>query len=464
MPETKSISVRQLKLDLHNFRTVPQKSELAAIRAMISVNPDWFWALTESLLEDGYHVTENILVMQMDKAGNNLIVKEGNRRIAALKLIMGFVRRKGIGIPAHLKDKMDNISQEWKDSCQMVPCAVYSAGESAAVDKIVALTHGKGQKAGRDTWKAVARARHNRDMNQESEPSLDLLERYLKLGKNLTVAQKERWGGDYPLTVLEEVLKRLAPRFGNNSARELADSYPAKIKYRSAIEDILRDIGLESFGFNDIRDKNTDFALTRYKIPATQSAPVKLSATAAQPHAGKPASSSPSGTQTAVAATKPKAFAGDDPRSVIRILKQFTPIGNNREKLVTLLEEARKLKLDIHPHAFCFLLRSMFEISAKAYCNDHGKSGGIKNKKSNGDDLPLVDVLRNITTHLTNNNTDKQVKKELHGALAELAKPESFLSVTSMNQLVHNPKFSVKDTHISALFGNIFPLLETMNR
>lgn len=53
--------------------------------------------------------------------------------------------------------------------------------------------------------------------------------------------------------------------------------------------------------------------------------------------------------------------------------------------------------------------------------------------------------------------------KVLHGAITELAKAEGLLSVTSMNQLVHNPKFSVLSGDVAGLFGNVFPLLEAMN-
>jgi hypothetical protein len=106
----------------------------------------------------------------------------------------------------------------------------------------------------------------------------------------------------------------------------------------------------------------------------------------------------------------------------------------------------------------------MFEISAKAYCNDHAGKGGPSAIKADGNDRTLVDVLREIHVHLTKNNTDKLMIKELHGAMAELGKPDSFLSVTSMNQLVHNPKFIVDETHISTLFSNVFPLLQAMNR
>ena len=72
-------------------------------------------------------------------------------------------------------------------------------------------------------------------------------------------------------------------------------------------------------------------------------------------------------------------------------------------------------------------------------------------------------VLRDITNHLTKNKADKERTKQLHGAMTELARPEGLLSVTSMNQLVHSPKFSVTTGDVCQLFGNIFPLLEAMN-
>ena len=81
MLTTRHCDVADLRLDLRNFRTVPQKSELAAVRAVVSANPDWFWALTESLLDDGYLPTENILVLENGTPGSGLVVKEGNRRI-----------------------------------------------------------------------------------------------------------------------------------------------------------------------------------------------------------------------------------------------------------------------------------------------------------------------------------------------------------------------------------------------
>jgi hypothetical protein len=104
----------------------------------------------------------------------------------------------------------------------------------------------------------------------------------------------------------------------------------------------------------------------------------------------------------------------------------------------------------------------MFEVSAKAYCIDH-KADGLTVIGKDGRDKPLVDVLRDITKHLTNDKKDKEALKRLHGAMTEIGRHDGILSVTSMNQLVHNPKFSLRVGDIVVLFGNIFPLLEEMN-
>jgi hypothetical protein len=155
----------------------------------------------------------------------------------------------------------------------------------------------------------------------------------------------------------------------------------------------------------------------------------------------------------------PKAVAANDPKHVANLLKKFSPRGNNRQKVVMLRDEIKKLRINQNPLAFCFLLRSMFEISAKAYSNDKG----LRTTNSNGKDKTLIEMLRGVTNELTNGNTNLAMVRVLHGAMAEIAKQDGLLSVTSMNQLVHNPSFSIAPPDICILFGNIYPLLEAMN-
>ena len=460
MGKAKQIKVADLNIDLTNYRTVHQPDEEHATNALISIHPNYFWALMESLLDDGYSPTENIVVLQVT---GKPVVKEGNRRTACLKLIHGIT--KNVEVPAHIEDRINKLSSHWKAQNETIPCVVYPAKDAAFVDKLVARTHAKGEEAGRDPWNSVARARYARDQLKKSEPGLELLEAYLVKGKNLNPHQAERWSGDYPLTVLNEALQKLAPILKAKGAVELAASYPAKNK--KVIDGILFDIGTSTLVFKEIRHASQSW-VTAYGLAVPNPG--------GMPSGGSPGSGSTGGTGSPgspgagggssggnAKVGSMKAHPSNDPKSVRRILRSFRARGKGRDKIAALLVEIRTLKLETHPHAFCFLLRSLFELSAKAYCADHKKSGGPDPKRKDGSDKYLTDLLRDIVNHLTNNGADKAKVKVLHGPMTELAKKDGLLSVTSMNQLVHHPSFSVSPPDICILFGNVFPLLEEMN-
>ncbi|MGQ3087826.1 hypothetical protein, partial [Flavobacterium sp.] len=388
MAKNLTLDATKLSLDLKNYRTVPQTTEEDAIKAMIAISPDRFFAVMDSVVDDGYTPTENIIIL--DDSGKR-IVKEGNRRIACLKLIQGQYPLSNFNtIPSSIVDKIANLNKVWKKQNLNVPCIVFDKSEEAQCDRVVSLTHGKGEKANREKWSSVATARHNRDVNGVSEPGLNLLEHYLKVGNNLTNQQKERWAGNYPLTVLNEAIRLLYPRLGYSNANDLVKKYPSIVNL-AGIEDLLRDIGLEQVTFKIMRDANTDFALNYNIAPITPPAPIQNPtqtptptptpvATGANPipsqssgSGGSPSSQSGSSTpsstgQSPTLSTQPlppapPAYALNDPKRVTAMLKAFNPKGN-RAKVVTLRDEIKTLKLKNNPIAFCFILRSMFEISA----------------------------------------------------------------------------------------------------
>ncbi len=475
MSQTIEIEAIKLSLDLNNFRTVPQKNEIDAIKAMIAISRDRFYGVLESILDDGYTPTENIIVL---KEGKKNVVKEGNRRIACLKIIQGQYPITNFAIPADLVKRVSALDINFKKDNASVPCILFDASEAHKADKIVSLTHGKGEKASRQKWSSVATARHNRDVNGASEAALDLLEKYLVNGNNLTNQQKERWAGEYPLTVLHEALRTVYVRVGYRTMAELVQAYPS-VSNLSGIEDLLRDVGLEYLQFKGIRDSHYDFAISYGYTPListpstpvlptapkpsslTPTTPVPGTGSAPMPSIPTPVSpGTPAGPSTPTTLSPP-AFALNDPRRVKAMLKKFNPKGN-RSKVVTLRNEMHDLNMKNNPIAFCFLLRSIFEISAKSYCSDNSipttKTVNLKTY-----DLTLLETLKAAYKHLTINGTDAPVVKNLHGAMTELSKANGVLSVTSLNKLVHDPTFSITTPDICILFGNVYPLLEYMN-
>ncbi len=147
-----------------------------------------------------------------------------------------------------------------------------------------------------------------------------------------------------------------------------------------------------------------------------------------------------------------------------RKLKGLKIHGPNRDKIQSLKIELGKLKLNANPMAICFLLRSMFELSAKAYCDDHKASGLTSFDNQKNVDKVLVKLLRELCLHMTQNGADKEMERMLNGAMAELGKKDGLLSTTAMNQLVHNLNYVILPSEVPLIFGRIFPLLDQLNK
>lgn len=503
MSEINSIKVKDLDINLRNPRTIPQDNELKAVHAIVSINPDWFWALLESLLENGYLPTENILVL---KLSNRYIVREGNRRIAALKIIHGFLEYSGI--PENIKLRISQVTETWRTENLQVPCTVYSESEKDVAQKIVSLTHAKGQKAGRDNWPAVARARYDRDVYGKREVALDLLENFLSRTNLLNGDQKTQWSGYYPLSVLDEFIKRGASQFGVENSSELVNKYP-DINRIEVLDAIVRDIGhgivnFEKMRFDqdffkrkydidltdnsnhrqsDKKSKNGDSESGDFEQPKTVDAPkVNVESKAdktttddqdkyspqriniGNSEPPRSSSESTSKTQPRKSSVKSRASTSQDVRTVKKLLKTLKPVGEKHHKIATLCQEAIDINIVKTPLAFCFVVRSLFELSAKRYCDEHSSENNApKYQKTNQRDRYLADVLMDIKDHITDHGRNKQAVRDLHGAITELVNPERFLSVTSMNQLIHNPSYSLSSETVCRIFVNIYPMLEAMN-
>lgn len=497
--KTSYINIDALTLDLDNFRTLKQADETHALKAMIGAHPEWFWPLTESILEHGYLPTENIIVLHRSNPSDCNVVMEGNRRVGAMKLIRGDISDINIQIPSHIREKIGNLSADWRRLNSALPCIVFEPDEQQIIDELVTRVHGKGDKTGRDPWSAVARARHNREKQNKKELGLDLLEKWLRYGKNLTDTQRERFGASYNLSVLDEAINRIWRRIGLTSPVELVSQYPG-IADRDAVEQILFDIGQSQLTFPALRN-TTDILASNYglKLPiqttastqpvATQRSQantptnnsISTSAGSTPPPSQQPDGPLPSpatnSTQSNSASVASNASSTNNPisqkavpsntsASVKRTLKAFRPNGNDRAKIATLAEELRNIDIKKCPHAFCMVLRTLFELSAKDYCQKHAANHAPSILKPSGQEKPLATLLKEIAEHIIGQSPSGEQKakeKELHGAIVELNTPARILSVASMNALVHNRDYSVDEHHICLVFNNIFPFLRELN-
>ena len=460
-----NLRITELSLDLSNFRTQPQLNEKDAIDTMISTSPDNYWSLFNSILEKGYFGVENLIVIRNN---DKYIVKEGNRRVSVLKIIYGLVP--DFNLEHFYLEKIKNLSQQWLDINNLLPCIVYESNEIDKVNEQISLIHGKAEKASRDTWKAIAKARFSRNINKKEELGLDLFDKYLINNFEISDNQKKKWSGVFPITILDEVLPKITSFLNYSNIKQLITDYPKK--NNELIDSIIFDIGNGLLSFQDIRnndflksDKYFQLATINYFSDGGVKTDIKQDVTSSDMSEAVIHSSSPHNNTAKQEKKKrsPQTQSLSDQRSVRRILRNFRPYGLGNEKVVTLRDEMLQLDIAKNPLAFCFLLRSMIEISLKVFSQNTPNSFSVEEVSNKGKTYSreLGKIIEDAISYFVKKDASNQ--KKLHPANVVLGNDNSILSVTSLNQLIHNPNFSISSVDICIGFHNIFPLIELLN-
>lgn len=468
MPQIHYLRVSDLKLDLRNYRIPPTSNELESVHALSTIRSHYFWDLTRSLVEDGYDGTENIIVL---RSGGEDVVREGNRRIGAMKIIHGLLPRGKFDIPNDLNVAIDSVSATWRTDNDRVPCLVYTENDRDAVDRLVQRTHGRGETAGRLKWEPIARARYNRDVNGRAEPALNLLEAYLRDATKISDEQREEWGGEFPITILYEAMQKVAVRYQLAGAADVLTEMEGNPNLAKSLGKIVYDVATGKLETRHLRPPTWGSEYGLPSIPAAQASTNSLPSASAQGLVtGSKQGAVVVQLQSSSAVGKAKGAAGsrkmlslDDPRSVKRELRRFAPRGNSSSKIVTLLEEAKKLNVASTPICFCFVLRSMFDLSASAYCSKH-RLPTFKTTKNGTKEKSLAELLGDASKHLQANSQDRATISALRTAGTEITSSQSVLSIPVMNQLVHSGTATITEAHVVSGFHKVFPLLVELNR
>ncbi len=498
MESLQYLNPRDLVLDKINPRTMPQKTEIKAIKAMISTNHKHFFQIMESILEEGFMQVENLVVVnEKKKNGSDIfLVKEGNRRAAALKIIKDLVDHTKLEIPKPIVERIALLSQEELDDLDKIPCVVFDESGYDKAQRIVNRTHGKDAKAGRSKWNSIAKARYNRDYVGGDEYGLDLFEKFIGKSMQINGYHKDQWPGQYPITVLDEALRRLAS-FKGTTSKNIATSYP-HLTYKAALDNIIFDIGIKVRGFTDIRAKNDDFFKSYGLEPlnrktkedediVTDSKKLDAVVTLVEGQGDirddkqKESSSKGSslkGTSKEGADVQTGNYLRTDPKFAPRastqahvrsLLEELTPKGSSGAKIKELKIELSKTIIKSTPLLFCYGLRAIFEISAIVYLKEHNLAAySLKPSDKDPDKMvkneySLGKKLKVVHDHIIESKDDEAVKKELRSSLTELS-GNGPLSVTSLNQLMHHQIWTTDLPNICKYFSHVFPLLRYMHQ
>lgn len=435
------LDISKILMDGENPRHEILEDQKEIINWHVNFLGDKLIQLMRSIAKDGLSDIEKILVQPH---GNVYVVKEGNRRMAALKLL----RDPSLCDDTLFRRKIESISQpvnfNYKIDC-------ISCNDRHRVLWMMGLRHlGQQNGAGTSKWGAAEKSRHEQDYSGKSRywrslyfidyalknnlisdqqaarlgekiSNLDRLVPSAEFKKALGVTYKDssvRVSIDNTLhnKVLGAILEKLSePTF---IVSEIYDSNQ-KISFITEILDSISD----KKPTTDLNNNNTNNGTEKFPLPA----PPEDKVLAQNPKAFNP-------TQLESLYPKPKIKKLPNPADRDKLFIGSISIPPAKTKCSTLYRQIDSLKLSEHGLVVACSARALVDISSQIYIEDF-KLGDNFKKNSFGQ-ISLADMVKGTAANLYK---EKLIPRELNNLISsgDAANPQSFLHPQSLHAFMH---------------------------
>lgn len=161
-PEIKLIDIENLELDLTNPRSPDQKNQRAAIETLVKQSGAKLIRLAEDIAKSSGLDPSQLPLVRPSNREEIYVVMEGNRRLAALKLIHNLALLNSLDIPKRTKDRFRHLHDAHSASLpKQILCSIISEEEAR---RWIYLRHtGVNDGVGVVSWDSVATQRFRGD-------------------------------------------------------------------------------------------------------------------------------------------------------------------------------------------------------------------------------------------------------------------------------------------------------------
>lgn len=448
-------------------KEIPQKKLLSYL-----IHHEKVYDLAKSIAEKGYLPNESLIIIEDNR---KKYVIEGNRRLAALKLL----NNPDAAPTKRLQTKFRTLaSKNSHNIIQKVKVIIAPSREEAA--PMIMSRHTLRLV---EDWKPLMKAKFYMNLFSSGMEVEDIAEQYKV---NITViktalkrhmmysiacgialpkpiADKVQNQRVFEITTLErlylnsKVMKFLGISFDGNGNLIGSISSDEFLKgYRKMVSDVAvgnvtsRDINT-SADFNNYLD-TLDKQKPNHSKKGSFTQSTFLNQEDGQEPEKKPAPKKKPGTQKATRIPK-------------GIIPNGTACNSKNQKLQHLFTELKTLPVAKYPNAVSFMVRGLMEISLGYYLERTGHIKIIidKEKKKHGQRLKKGwhPTLKNMLSYVVNDNKDIITDTQLRRALNKfLSQPNNLLSIDTLNLFLHNQHFNPDESLLRGLWRNIDALLQ----
>mgnify|MGYP000016985859 CR=1 FL=1 len=344
-----SLGLNTLLLDQNNPRFPPTSSQSEAINQMLDMIPEKLIKIAEDIAVRNLNPTVKILVYS---GPNGNIVKDGNRRVTAIKLLMN----PKLANNKKYRNRFEKISTNIQRSdFKYIPCVV--SDDEEEIDQWVQLNHQSNNSGiGHENWSSISKMRDQRN-HGEIVPALELYE----MVKDHFIELKD---DDFPITTFQRVIqnsdfkKRTGLKIDNGT---ISFDMPEET-FKAGISKIIE----------DLIDENCEDHIDSRSINDTEGLKIYLDKLSSKGFF-KPGESS-----TINIENVPRVKTQTDKISKTTKKRQNTLIPKEIDwnidnvRIDDLYRELKTISVQAHPNTVSVLFRVFMETSSKWYADKHG--------------------------------------------------------------------------------------------
>jgi len=443
MTEIKPILLENLLIDLQNPRYDPRINQHEAIITIVNEQGSKLLSLAKDIIDEGGLNPSELPMVMPSGDSNTYVVIEGNRRLAALKLLMSPSLLSRLDLPESIAKKYKALHDDAKGKLSReINCSVFSSREEAK--HWIYLRHtGQNGGIGIVTWDATQTHRF-----RGKSPALQAIE-FVKDSDYLDAETKKK----LPKIAISNIERIL----GTTDARPYLgiDVKDKQLIFKAPEEEVMAHLAtLVSDVANKritVRDLDTPEQRTEYaKEVASRSIekPTPQPDTSSDSSAGKVSSPSkriPHDRKTLL-----------PPPSRLKLTIPHTRINK-------IYHELQNLDVNKFVNSCSVMLRVFVELSVDDYAERQGISlNKIIDARTNAKgehlaaykvEFKLREKLVAVTDYLEENDICK--KDELRGIRTIITNKDHVLSIDSLNAYVHNKHFNPLVSDLQTTWDNL---------
>ena len=205
-PFEQTVAVSSLLLDTQNPRLPEiQESQHETLRSMIQSQGEKIYYLAKHIVENGLNPASLLIVTPSTTSEGMYLVLDGNRRVAALKLLESPTLAEGL-INSTALQKIKDLSIQFQNNPVLSARCVILPDRSNSDTWIVLLHRGQQQGAGLVEWDGQVAARYDVRNSAKNNVALEILDFVRQNGALSDETTQRIDEGKFPITSLERLV------------------------------------------------------------------------------------------------------------------------------------------------------------------------------------------------------------------------------------------------------------------